>query len=255
MHFYFSYFGNKRSEIKHLSFDYKAFDTIVEPFCGSCAFSFHLFNELGLKDKRYIMADNDKMLIDFLNDVKLHGSKKYFDFVNAILVKPDFDKEMHNSLVANKDKDLLHRFNFRKAYNFQLGLFPSRNVNKPFIRTKQHQLFDEFAKHCEFVHQDFEQTMSGYADKPECLIFLDPPYLNSCNLTYSVHEADNTHYYVRILSFLEGQAKMVMILNSNAMMEFVFGKYIKSSFDKTYKTTHKKVKHLVIANDKRLPVA
>ena len=43
-HFYITYPGNKRSEMKGLYpyLDFTNIDTIVEPFAGSCAVSFYI---------------------------------------------------------------------------------------------------------------------------------------------------------------------------------------------------------------------
>jgi site-specific DNA-adenine methylase len=41
-HFFYPYFGNKREEVEHIYnlSDLNNIDTIVEPFCGSCAVSY-----------------------------------------------------------------------------------------------------------------------------------------------------------------------------------------------------------------------
>ena len=47
-HFYISYAGNKRREMKEIEpfIDLKGIKKIVEPFCGSSAFSFHIYDKI-----------------------------------------------------------------------------------------------------------------------------------------------------------------------------------------------------------------
>ena len=52
-HFFFSYAGNKREEVEHIynKLDLENIETIVEPFCGSCAVSYYIWTQN--KDKNY----------------------------------------------------------------------------------------------------------------------------------------------------------------------------------------------------------
>ena len=63
-HFFFSCCGNKREEVEHIYnlLDLENIDTIVEPFCGSCAMSYYIWTQN--KDKNYntspvVIADDD----------------------------------------------------------------------------------------------------------------------------------------------------------------------------------------------------
>ena len=85
--FYFPYTGTKRREHKHISEQVEAFldlhhevTTVVEPFCGSCAFSYQLFLKYGNRFE-YVMNDSDPRLVELYTFVKEHGSKPLFDFV------------------------------------------------------------------------------------------------------------------------------------------------------------------------------
>jgi hypothetical protein len=46
-HFFFSYVGNKREEVEHIYnlLDLNNINTIVEPFCGSCAVSYYIWSQ------------------------------------------------------------------------------------------------------------------------------------------------------------------------------------------------------------------
>ena len=77
-HFLISYAGNKRNECENI-FNYCKFllnnneiDTIVEPFCGSQAFSYYI-STLYPKKFKYILNDNDiflKELYEIFKDDK-----------------------------------------------------------------------------------------------------------------------------------------------------------------------------------------
>jgi site-specific DNA-adenine methylase len=65
-HFFFSYSGNKRDEVETihdaLKNNLKNITTIIEPFCGSSAFSFYIAS-LYPGRVNYILNDNNKYLI------------------------------------------------------------------------------------------------------------------------------------------------------------------------------------------------
>ena len=67
-HFFYPYFGNKREEVEHICnlLDLNNIDTIVEPFCGSCAVSYYLWTQNKDKKYKYILNDLDGNLINLL---------------------------------------------------------------------------------------------------------------------------------------------------------------------------------------------
>lgn len=224
MTFYFPYYGNKKKECKHFNhlFDPQAIDTVVEPFCGTFAFSLHCYYALGMKDCKYVLCDNDLMLCKFLIDVKANGSKKYFDFVNNIVCN-DFTKAKHNLVVSKCDDDMLHWFYTKKCFQFRPKLFPKRQVGKAFVRTKGHELVDAFLKlpNVSIACQSYEATLEQQEANERTLMFIDPPFLDSCNSTYSDSGkvgSDATKYYRDLKHLIEtkGQADVICVLNHNA---------------------------------------
>ena len=67
-HFFYPYVGNKREEVEHIYnlLDLNNIDTIVEPFCGSCAVSYYLWTQNKDKKYKYILNDLDGNLINLL---------------------------------------------------------------------------------------------------------------------------------------------------------------------------------------------
>ena len=80
----------KRSIIDRKSFD--EYDTIIEPFGGSFGFIRYLYQVLDIKDKKFIVYDSDKDLIDFYNHLKKINISNFIDRYNGILT----DLENHN---------------------------------------------------------------------------------------------------------------------------------------------------------------
>ena len=76
-HFFHSYFGNKREEVETIynNINLDNIDTIIEPFCGSCALSFYI-STLHPNKYKYVLNDNDKNLTELL---KITQDKIKFD--------------------------------------------------------------------------------------------------------------------------------------------------------------------------------
>ena len=96
-HFVIPYFGNKRSEIDNIFVSIKSYDVeyIVEPFCGSSAFSYHM----SIKHPgryTYILNDNNKTLIELYNimsdDKKLDELEQKVNSICAVMDKPAYAK-------------------------------------------------------------------------------------------------------------------------------------------------------------------
>lgn len=74
MSFYFTYPGRKKRDIKYFEKFIKLWDidTIVEPFCGWCAFSQHCYLKLKFNGK-FILNDIEDDLINFLIEIQNNG--------------------------------------------------------------------------------------------------------------------------------------------------------------------------------------
>lgn len=261
--FYIAWTGNKRKEFKYLKdlFNVNDFNRIIEPFCGSCSFSFNC-NKEGFKGK-YLMNDKDKKLIEFLKDVKKNGSKKYFEFCQNRL--KDLTKEKHNEFILNKDKNIKEWFYYNKCYNFRKGLYPDQ-IKKKVQCIYNHEKYDKFIKRCNFENKDFKDILYKYDDE-KTLIFLDPPYFDSFNANYVYYNKngndenyfriDNTKMYIDILEWMEKtKCKFILIINKNAITYHLYKKWFKLEYIKQYNLTKKskndyfksKSIHMVITN-------
>ncbi len=92
--FYTGYVGNKRSENPLLEpyLNLNGINKIIEPFCGSSAFSRWIYENYE-GQYEYYSNDIDAGLIAWLKDIKQDGCKKYFDYSNEQLI--GLTKEKH----------------------------------------------------------------------------------------------------------------------------------------------------------------
>lgn len=121
MSFYFPYCGSKRLDMKFFKdfIDLKNIKIIVEPFCGSSAFSFYCKKVLNYNEKFHI-NDIDKEHIDFLKSVVAKkGIKYYCDIVNNLT--PLTTKEEYIIRCKNVDYGYFYK---NKIYAYRKGLPP-----------------------------------------------------------------------------------------------------------------------------------
>ena len=110
LNFYFPFCGNKRLENKHADevitklLESGKIKYIVEPFCGTCSFSFHINRKYGDKFQ-YIMNDTDKHLIGLYKLIQDQGCQPLFDFAN----------EKCKEIYEAEDKDKTETLHFLKS--------------------------------------------------------------------------------------------------------------------------------------------
>lgn len=260
--FYFSYGGNKRSDIKFFKNAIKLdwIETIVEPFCGSCAFSHYCFKKLNF-NKNYLMNDNDMFLINFLNTIK---NKSWIIFNDCI----NFLKE--NEKIINDDKNFFSKYiqlnkNYLIFLNYWLHRCYIRRVGVLSVFYKNNKLnlndekikkyFDTLRKHdlffcndkINYTNDDYLITFEKFKNDENAFLFLDPPYLWSDNKFYYWFNGqtedimennfiyDHTKIYIDILNFLKYcKCRVLLIINKNAINEYLFNGFVKDEYIKIY---------------------
>ena len=82
-HFFYPYVGNKREEVEHIYnlLDFNNINTIVEPFCGSCAVSYFIWSQNKDKNYKYILNYLDSNLINLLKSIR---NGEYKDIENEV---------------------------------------------------------------------------------------------------------------------------------------------------------------------------
>ena len=246
-HFFMSYAGNKRNEF-NLAYEQikdrlEEIEYIVEPFCGSSAFSYFLSLKHPKKFK-YILNDNCRQLIEcykiFQDDEKREELIKQVNEMNV-----DLTKEKYNAIV--KIDETSNWFFKHKVCGLRAGMFPlGKNI-------KLDKLNDvpiiDFLKNeaCEFSNIDGIKILDQYIDNKKALIFLDPPYLISYNGLYDNPEG-NIYEHISSLDLKKKKSLMMFILEQNWMLKLLFKKYKIIEYKKMYEMSKKKTTHFILLN-------
>jgi site-specific DNA-adenine methylase len=245
-HFIFKYPGNKREEVEKIceNLDLSNIETIIEPFCGTSAFSYYV-STLYPKKFKYILNDNNSTLIELYKILKDEEKTKEFENkINDILKDTNFNKEQYNKLdiktlegyyIKNKIYSIragLFRLNYKYKY---ITLLDSPIVN--FLRTENIEIKKENASDLYKLHCDDIKT----------LIFLDPPYLNTCNNFYT-NPSMEIYEYLSNNKIENNKAYICLILEDILIINLLFkgSKIIK--YCKMYQTSKKNTNHLMILN-------
>jgi hypothetical protein len=248
-HFYISYPGNKRKELP-LIYDKLNFDgikKIIEPFCGSVAFSFYISKKQPRKFK-YILNDKEKYLKD-MYEIMI-DENKIKDFENIINNELEnlIEKEKYNEFT--KRKDIYGWFVKNKYYRLRPGLFHMKTKLKQ-IDLKKTYIYEFFNNEdIEFYNEDGLDIYKKYCNDSENMIFHDPPYLNRCNTFYS-NQIVNIYEYLFKNNIKNEKAKIYLILENNWIIQLLFDGCNKIEYDKKYSVNFSKntnVKHVFISN-------
>lgn len=253
-HFLMAYSGNKRTECERIfnciEGDLKGVKTIIEPFCGSCAFSVYIANKFPGKFK-YVINDNNALLIELINLSK--DEDKLIEFVSQLkdLFNSCDSKEKYNVMVKNRNPSLIEWFFINKIYQIRPGLYP---INNQFSESS----FDSMLT-CSFLsfirdedvtvlNVDAIELVKNY-NKKNCFLFLDPPYLDSCNDMYK-NPCMGVYEYLCENDIDIFKSKITLCLESNWIIKLLFKGKNRIEYDKLYQMSKKKTSHLLILNNK-----
>ena len=270
----FSYSGHKQpKEIKLFDKyikDINNYNLIVEPFCGHFGFSsFYCDNFKG----NYVLNDLNKMIIDIYEDIKNDKLDDYLNILENFRKNNEYNgKKYINEFEVRKrlffvnkafikDLDLNKKEDYvlYNKFNFMGNMI--KLVEKP-INKKNYQYIEDIIKKSTLLNEDFKDCINKYKDNEKALIYLDPPYLNSYNKNYNYSNKKNdenkniidyTKIYIDILKLLQDKsikATIILSLNSNAIIDYLFNDYIIERFEKIYQRTKRKEYNLIISNKK-----
>ena len=247
-HFFFSYWGNKRNEVETiheaLKGNFKNITTIVEPFCGSSAFSFYIASLYPGRFK-YILNDNNKYLIELYTIAQ--SPQKFENLVERLRkLLHNINKEKYLSIIKHDNLDGYIISNY--IYAIRAGLFPNKGKIKPidgfinapiiqFLRNENVKITNNDALHC----------YETYKTSKNNLIFLDPPYVMLNNDFYA-NATLNIYEYLHHHSIKKEKAFIVLVLEWSWIIQLLFKDCKISTYDKTYQTTKKKTTHAIISN-------
>lgn len=250
-HFMIGYPGNKRLEFDNMYEEFKSVKKpikyVVEPFCGTSAFSYFLSRYEPGK-YTYVLNDNNPFLIKLYHlcqDEK--AIQEQIDRLEEI--RKTITKEKYNEIRKNIKTDFETWLFCYKYHGKFLGSYPDRkdqfhrdlNVlkNAPivnFLKTEKVIL----------MNKDAIEVMKEY-DNEDSFIMLDPPYLETDNSHY-VNADMSVYEYLENVKLKNFKASILMIVGTNWVMRLIFKEYIKKEYSKMYQAKKNVVKHLVISN-------
>jgi 16S rRNA G966 N2-methylase RsmD len=251
-HFVISYFGNKRKEVQHIhdNIDLNNIDTIIEPFCGTSAFSYFL-STLYPKKFKYILNDNNKILMDLYEILKNEQKTKEFETIINDKAKKIISKQSYIEQTKNSDSNIHDWFIYHKIYTIRPGIYNLNYIYK-YIDINKCDIVNFLRnENVQLLNDDSIKIMDIYKNKKNVLIFLDPPYLLSCNQYYDNLECKNTNIYEYLYNYNinKMKSKIILCLEQNWIINLLFkNNKHKIIFDKKYQTDKRTVKYILIKN-------
>lgn len=266
-HFFFSYCGNKREEVEHIYnlLDLDNIDTIIEPFCGSCAMSYYIWTQNKDKNYKYILNDLDNNLIDLLKSIRSGEYKDIEDEVNKMkddLVKYENDMIEAKKIYINyiKKGKLSGYILGRKYYSMRAGLFPLKDFKSRFknkLDFSNTPIYDFLVNANIELHSIDANKIIDENNNNNTFIFLDPPYIASCNIFYSTDTGENIcNIYEKLTSYglKNYKCKMLICHENNWLFKILFKEYVdnENEYKKNYQNTiggrKKNTFHICIKN-------
>ena len=248
-HFFIPYAGNKRSEVERIYESIKDkiddIEYIIEPFCGTSAFSYFMSLKHPKKFK-YILNDNNNYLFDLYKTAQddFKFKELILDINNKII---DINKEKYNILI--KDKSLSSYVIKNTMYCIRPGLYPTTRkiktdynylLNTPiinFLRTEDITIYNDTAI----------KIFEMYNNNNKALIFLDPPYVQLNNDFY-LESDTNIYEYLYNNNINNMKSFIILVLEDNWIIKLLFKDHKFITYDKLYQASKKQTKHLIINN-------
>jgi site-specific DNA-adenine methylase len=252
-HFVLSYVGNKREEVEiihnNIINNLENITTIIEPFCGSSAFSYYI-STIYPKRFTYILNDNDEMLIQLYNTLK---NENLFNlFIEELKEKLETltREEYYDN---NKDKNLLWYFIKRFIFYIRAGTFPLiYDKDKALAKANKIKICPiiNFLRNenIEIRNEDGIRIYEEFKNNNQNLIFLDPPYILSDNTLYKTPNID-IYKYLFHNNFKNEESQIILVLEYMWIISLLFKDCNIYLYDKRYQMAKKKrTQHAIIKN-------
>jgi hypothetical protein len=247
-HFIIAYSGNKRNEVETIynylkdKLDNKKI--IIEPFCGTSAFSYYL-STLYPKKFKYVLNDKSKYLCELYKLMKDEKKLKEFTIKLNEEVKKIINKSIYDEII-NKD-NLLSWFIAHKIYCIRAGLYRIGYIPVVYDFNKIPIIKFLREEEVEIYNKEGINIIEEYANNEEALLFIDPPYLKACNDFYDSDDT-NVYEYFYNNNISSYNAYLILVLEDNWIIKLLFKNDIKFIYDKTYAPSKKKTQHIIITN-------
>jgi site-specific DNA-adenine methylase len=251
-HFFMPYTGNKRNEVDELinKIDFKEIKTVYEPFCGSSAYSFHIWLKYGNKFD-YHLNDNNKLLIDFYHLFKNNTLEEINEGLLEIKNKTTTKEDWDYYYKTTEDTVIKNLFFWKFSGMRRIGMFP---LNRPFsgiFKPSSLQLkFLEFIKspNVYITNNDWLVSFNLGKNEPSSLFIFDPPYIN-CDNSFYVEKTLNVYQYFYEYRLTDYHSQIYFILEDMWIIRMLFSHYrMYEPYKKKYKYSRKDTAHIIISN-------
>ena len=181
----------------------------------------------------------------FKNDEELN---KLNDWYNEKL-NNKINKEEYNKIVKNNDTYSI--FLKKKYFCIREGLWPNGNKKFNNIDLKKYPIYNFFKNaNIKYLKGDAIELINKEKNNKDNIIFLDPPYINTCNIYYDYKSGGNIYEYLFNNNINKYKCLLIGVFEYNWMIKLLFKKNIILEYDKLYKMSKKQTKHLYISNVK-----
>ena len=175
-------------------------------------------------------------------------TKEFEEEFNKIVPTFKDNKEKYTAIV--KQKSLISWYISNKICSIRPGMIPV-----PERSYKENLDLSSFPVYNFLRNEDIEFTsgcgidcFEKYSMNKECLILVDPPYINSCNAFYSTAKI-NIYEYIHDNNQKIYTSKIFFILENIWIIKLLFKTWSEVSiYNKTYQMHKKKTTHIIYKN-------
>ena len=205
------------------------------------------------KNKKYIIYDNNKELIDFYLCIQdLIKNNKLEDFLEKYKNQNDY---LINNFSFDNTKKLIGKTSKKYILSIEdnyLRFMLKQNCIRGGIvyniyKSKLNKDFLEMFNNITFIHSDIININFTIYDKDKTLIYLDPPYLFEDNSFYK-DISSITIFYETIINLFKTN-KTIFIHSYNFLLNYVFKEYTFMIYEKKYRISNKILNHIVYYNE------
>lgn len=248
-HFYIRYAGNKRNEFDEFykNANLENITTFIEPFVGTGAISYFLWEKH--PNLKFILND----ITSYFKDMyEIHKDEQKIDEFNEKVT------ELIKSFKGNKERyvEVVNQPNIygwfigHKIYNIRPKLYPLNRENyNENINLRDYPIYNFFKNaDIEFYNDDAINIYEKYKNDETTLLFLDPPYLDSCNEFYEKSDKHlNIYEYLYNNNINKEKAKIYLMLEDMWINRLLFRENkIYEKYKKVYQSKKKVTNHILI---------
>jgi len=259
-HFYFPYAGNKNREMVEIypKLNLDNVEIVVEPYAGTCAMSYHIWNKNKNAPIRYVLNDIDPFVYEIYQIAKDPArqeqiEKQFNEWIDAFNVFETMEGRKLFYLSIKEKNTFESKLFISKIYQMRAGLCPTiPNTKKAgyfyFKKAPVHEFFN--TANITFTNNCGLSTYNEYRKEAKALILLDPPYLLSEITYYQNSSGVKIYEYLGDNKMDDEPAKIYLIVENTWIMRLLFKNLMIHQYPKKYENKHTKTIHAIFSNIK-----